>query len=51
MVPMVVMFIVSLAVYKIDGHPITKQGFISRYRLEKLEMMDWEWTLGMIYPH
>ena len=45
---MFLFFLASLIAYKIDGHPITKEAFIFRYRLEKMEKTDWLWTLAMI---
>jgi membrane protease YdiL (CAAX protease family) len=46
--PMFLVFLASLFVYRIDGHPITKDAFIQRYRLHRLGMKDWGWTLAMV---
>ena len=45
---MFLIFLASLIAYKVDGHPITKEAFISRYRLDRMERVDWIWTLAMI---
>lgn len=45
---MFLVFVVSLIAYWVDGHPLTKDAFISRYRLGKMERADWIWTVGMI---
>ena len=45
---MFLVFSASLIAYKVDGHPITKEAFTSRYRLDSLERVDWIWTLAMI---
>ena len=38
----------SLIAYKLDGHLLEKQAFISRYRLRSLEKVDWLWTVAML---
>lgn len=45
---MFLIFVASLVVYRVDGHPFTQEVFISRYRLEKLKGVDWIWTLAML---
>lgn len=45
---MFIVFLASLIAYKADGHPITQEAFISRYRLDKMKCVDWIWTLAMI---
>jgi membrane protease YdiL (CAAX protease family) len=45
---MFMVFVASLIAYKIDGHPVTKKAFIYRYRLDRMEKVDWIWTLAMI---
>lgn len=45
---MFLIFLASLLVYKIDGHPLTKNAFTQRYRLYKMSSNDWGWTLAMI---
>ena len=45
---MFLVFLASLLAYRIDGHPITKDAFIMRYRLNKMGRNDWGWTLAMI---
>ncbi len=45
---MFLVFVASLVVYRVDGHPFTREAFISRYRLEKLKRKDWIWTLAML---
>lgn len=45
---MFLVFLASLLVYRIDGHPPTKDAFIKRYRLFKMNKNDWGWTLAMI---
>ena len=46
--PMLLIFLASLFVYRIDGHPITRDAFIERYRLHRMGMKDWGWTLAMV---
>lgn len=45
---MFLVFLASLLVYRIDGHPAAKEAFIKRYRLFKMNKNDWGWTLAMI---
>jgi membrane protease YdiL (CAAX protease family) len=45
---MFIVFVASLVVYWIDGHTFTKGAFISRYRLDIMERMDWVWTFAML---
>jgi len=45
---MFLVFAASLLVYKIDGHPLTVEGFIARYRLKKLERVDWIWVVAIL---
>jgi membrane protease YdiL (CAAX protease family) len=45
---MFLIFIASMVVYKIDGHPLTKEAFITRYRLKKLVRADWVWVVAML---
>ena len=45
---MFLVFLASLFAYRIDGHPITKHAFIERYRLHRMGMKDWGWTLAMV---
>jgi membrane protease YdiL (CAAX protease family) len=45
---MFIVFAASLIVYRAEGHPITWEAFISRYRLNKMQRVDWFWTLAMI---
>jgi membrane protease YdiL (CAAX protease family) len=44
---MFMVFVASLVAYKMDGHPVTKKAFKSRYRLNRMAMVDWIWTLAM----
>src|SRR5512134_1786128 len=46
--PMFLVFLASLFAYRIDGHPITKDAFIERYRLHRMGMKDWGWMLAMV---
>lgn len=41
-------FMASLFTYRIEGHPITKDAFIERYRLYRMDFTDWGWALAMI---
>lgn len=45
---MFLVFLASLFVYRMDGHQLTKDAFIKRYRLYKMSGNDWGWTLAMI---
>jgi len=45
---MLIVFIASLVVYRVDGHEFTKDAFLSRYRLDKMERADWAWTVAML---
>jgi membrane protease YdiL (CAAX protease family) len=45
---MALIFVASLAAYQLEGRPLTRKDFISRYRLEKLDRGDWIWTLAML---
>jgi membrane protease YdiL (CAAX protease family) len=45
---MLIVFAASLVAYKAERHPISRQAFISRYRLDKMDRVDWIWTLAMI---
>jgi len=45
---MFLVFAGSLIVYKVDGHPLTKAAFFSRYRLKKMNRADWLWTVAML---
>ena len=45
---MFLFFLASLIAYKLDGHPINIETFVSRYRLDSMERADWFWTLAMI---
>jgi len=45
---MFLVFLASLFAYRIDGHPITKDAFIERYRLHRMDLKDWGWMLAMI---
>lgn len=45
---MALVFLASLAAYKIEGRPFGKKEFISRYRLGRLDKGDWAWTVVMI---
>ena len=45
---MALVFAASLTAYKAEGRPFNKAAFTKRYRLEKLERVDWLWTLAMI---
>jgi len=45
---MFLIFAASLAAYKIDGHPFTKEAFTSRFRLKKLDKGDWIWVVAML---
>lgn len=41
-------FVASLIAYRLDGHSVTKEAFLSRYRLKKMRLADWFWTLAML---
>jgi membrane protease YdiL (CAAX protease family) len=45
---MFLIFLLSLIMYKLDGHPLDYRSFVRRYRLEKLEKRDWLWLISMI---
>jgi hypothetical protein len=45
---MFMFFAGSLIAYKLDGHPMEKQVFISRFRLGRMEKADWLWALAML---
>ena len=45
---MALVLVASLAAYRLEGHPMTRKDFLSRYRLEKLNRGDWFWTLAML---
>ena len=45
---MFLVFVASLIAYRVDGHPITKDAVIERYRLHRMDLKDWGWALAMI---
>jgi membrane protease YdiL (CAAX protease family) len=45
---MALVFLASLAAYKLEGRPFTRTDFIFRYRLQKLNRGDWAWLLIML---
>jgi membrane protease YdiL (CAAX protease family) len=45
---MALVFLASLAAYKLEGRSFSRAGFVSRYRLGRLNKGDWAWTLAMI---
>ena len=45
---MALVFLASIAAYKLEGRPLRRSDFISRYRLDKLNKKDWTWTIIMI---
>ena len=44
----VLIFLASLVVYRMEGNPLTWKAFASRYRLDKMERMDWGWVAGLL---
>jgi membrane protease YdiL (CAAX protease family) len=46
--PMALVFLASLFAYRIEGHPSTKDAFIERYRLKRMQLKDWGWALAMV---
>jgi membrane protease YdiL (CAAX protease family) len=45
---MFMVFAASLIAYKLEGQPKDKRVFISRFRLGRLEKIDWLWILAML---
>jgi membrane protease YdiL (CAAX protease family) len=45
---MFLFFVASLIAYRLDGYPIEKKAFVTRFRLNRMEKADWVWTLAMI---
>jgi membrane protease YdiL (CAAX protease family) len=45
---MALVFVASLAAYRLEGRLFTRKDFISRYRLQKLNKRDWIWTIAML---
>lgn len=41
-------FIASLVLYKLEGHPIAWSSFAARYRLDHMPKGDWLWSLIVI---
>lgn len=41
-------FIASLAAYKLEGNPLAWRAFASRYRLRAMTGRDWLWTAGLL---
>jgi membrane protease YdiL (CAAX protease family) len=44
---MSLIFLASLAAYRLEGNPIRWYAFSTRYRLRPLKRVDWLWTVGM----
>jgi len=41
-------FLASLVLYKLEGHPISWRSFAARYRLDHMPKQDWLWSLVVI---
>jgi membrane protease YdiL (CAAX protease family) len=47
-VTMALVFVVSLVVYRLEGHPASWPAFSARYRLDRMPAQDWLWTLAIL---
>ncbi len=44
-------FLVSLAAYRLEGNPLSWAAFRTRYRLRGLSRSDWGWTAALLAVH
>jgi membrane protease YdiL (CAAX protease family) len=45
LIPLVLMFIVSLVALRLEGYPVTWETIQERFRLRRMDRTDWVWTV------